>query len=536
MEKLFGLKQSGLCACDMNEFRSESETILYANDINTMYTFDEGGTSAFDHYLIKPQAVRRAIMHQDEVEQSLQRDPKDEKFTWNENSVNLGNDRNCNIHRGFSKNEGEDGTEYSSMNKDSSSSSIASSNAETVSSTDSGDSSVFSVLTAIISNTNKYGIPKSPSPIHRLTKSFSPTSVMNERYSIREESEDCEDDDDWDFNMNVNTVDTSTDSPMRRDKKSYCLHLKIPCNMGLFYRETFLLHFPQYALPKALNDTTMHLQGRSQTYEIDTNDTCLSPPHISRSTTLLDTTPAVRLAVDGSSFQNLFFSGSLGLVESKPHHSSLLSLHGNHIKLANSGRRDFFILCDGSMGIPLLVCSLKSKKGRPIVRIYSTKQRAQDQIPSATTSDIGLNVDMPLYAWAELKAKGEFPDSNAKYHLHMCTGLGQNQFSKVPLYSVEMDSPTEFNIFGRKEDKHLKPTGTLFHCARTCVRRDTKSNDYNYMISIVKGIEVANILAIIGVIDELIEFKMRKKCAINSWKFAQNDVDNMIRIGSTTKM
>ena len=224
--------------------------------------------------------------------------------------------------------------------------------------------------------------------------------------------------------------------------------------------------------------------------------------------------------MDGSSFQNLFFSGSLGLVESKPHNPCLLPLHGNQIK----GRRDFLILCDGSKGIPLLVCSLKSKKGRPIVRIYSTKQRAQDQIPSATTVDIGLNVDMSLYSWAELKAKGEFPDSNAKYHLHMCTGIGQNQFSKVPLYSVEMDSsPTEFNIFGRKEDKHLKPTGKLFHCARTCVRRDTKSNDCDYIISIVKGIEVANILAIIGVIDELIEFKMRKKCAINSWKFAQND-------------
>lgn len=518
MEKLFGLKQSGLCACDMNEFRSESETILYANDINTMYTFDEDSTSTFDQYLIKPQAVSRAIMHQDEVEQSLQREPKDENFAWNENSVNLGNDRN----RGFSYNQGEDGSRHSSMNQDSSSSSIASSTVETVSSTDSGDSSVFSVLTAIISNTNKYGIPKSPSPIHRLTKSFSPTSVMNERYSIQEESEDCDDDDDWDFNLKVNTMDTSTDSPMRRDKKSYCLHLKIPCNMGLFYRETFLLHFPQYALPKALNELNMHLQEKSRTLEIDTNDTCPSPPHISRYTTMLDTTPAVRLAVDGSSFQNLFFSGSLGLVESKPHHSSLLSQHGNHFKKAKSGRRDFLILCDGSVG-PLLVCSLKSKKGRPIVRIYSTKKRAQDQIPSATTSDIGLNVDMPLYAWAELKVKGEFPDSNARYHLHMCTGIGQNQFSNVPLYSVEIDSPTEFNIFGRKEDKHLKPTGTVFHCARACVRKDTKSNDYNYMISIVKGIEVANILAVIGVIDELIEFKMRKKCAINSWKFAQND-------------
>jgi NifU-like protein involved in Fe-S cluster formation len=43
------------------------------------------------------------------------------------------------------------------------------------------------------------------------------------------------------------------------------------------------------------------------------------------------------------------------------------------------------------------------------------------------------------------------------------------------------------------------------------------------MISIVKGVEFANILAMVAVIDELVEFSMRKKCAMLAWKFP-NDV------------
>jgi hypothetical protein len=81
------------------------------------------------------------------------------------------------------------------------------------------------------------------------------------------------------------------------------------------------------------------------------------------------------------------------------------------------------------------------------------------------------------------------------------------------------------NVFGRKEDDELKAKGDPFHCARVCVRSEFKicEQETNYMISIVKGVEFANILAMVAVIDELVEFSMRKKCAMLAWKFP-NDV------------
>merc|ERR1712086_811649 len=70
------------------------------------------------------------------------------------------------------------------------------------------------------------------------------------------------------------------------------------------------------------------------------------------------------------------------------------------------------VLVNRRSGSPLAVCAMKETSSSPIVRIYYTRQIAFAQKPTTTTQQLGLDWadDLPLYAYAEVNYKGDFPD------------------------------------------------------------------------------------------------------------------------------
>jgi len=499
-----------------------------------MYTFDQGDAgddASKSQYVISPDNVRNALAHQYWVEES------ERNMNHNLNHNHMDTTRN-----GANDETPQQGILHAMSFAESvlsipeSTASVAS--VASVSTVESMASSVFSALTSIVSNGNKYGISMTctPSPARRRTKKRG-TPSSRDRYKVHG-SDDSKND--WDYEMDVNmntdmnatTVKEKSKSRKAAPKESYVLHLKTMAHMSDFYRDEFLLSFPQYPVPK-------EMAMRKVSFQSNWRPRTGSPPSIIRTgvspssaTTTCNNAhehaqmqlspegfSPIQLAVDGFSFMDIGIFGSLGLVTSRRHVSQLSSTHNKK----KSAKRDFIILGDCRNNKPLMVCSLKSRKGTPVIRIFANKPRLPEQQPSIDTKQIGITAEaLPLYTWAELKTEGEFPDADSKYYWHTCTGV-KNQFHKIPLYTAThaKEGLSELNFFGRKEDADLKAVGDPFHCARVCVRSEVNKceQETNYMISIVKGVEFANVLAMVAIIDELIEFNMKKKCAMLAWKF-----------------
>ena len=405
------------------------------------------------------------------------------------------------------------------------------------STTSSYASNVFSAITEVIGNDNKY-VPASSSPKHKQGKSprgtgtgtgSSPSRKSRDRYQITHSSIP-EDDDDWDYLMDKKIGEKY--DLKATPKHEYVLHLKMIARMSDFYRDEFLLSFPQYPVPKEMSMRKVSFQSNWGKGKASRQSTSRSPPKVVRSNSCTssacfqdseaddsDASP-VLLAVDESSFLDIVVHGSLGLVDNKRSSSA----SGK----ARRKLKDYLIIGKRQTDCPLLVCALKSRKGKPVVRIFSAKPRTPLQEASIESDKLGITTDSyPLYAWAELRTEGSFPDANTKYFLHESTG-DINQFHKTPLFTASHESAgsTELNIFVQRVVGKGYSKDPL-HCARSVVRSDSKmcEQETNYMISIVKGVDFANILSMVAIIDELTEFTMRKKCAMQAWKFASSGED-----------
>lgn len=416
---------------------------------------------------------------------------------------------------------------------------------DSISSEDSAYFSVFSAATQVTGHTNKYGIPIiTPSSSPRRKLNSSPrrklknrvNAVPKDRYAASSSiKEKC----DWDYTMEVEMQDHIDKTPKPRALSAFVLHLKMRAQMSDFYREEFLLSFPHFPVPKE-----MDVQSFQRSWD---NSKAKSPkrsrdhvPGLVKSTSSMSSMseqsaampPAdvpIFLAVDDSSFLDIALSGSLGLCDSRSRKNILPSLDPS---------KEYLIIGDRQSRKPILVCSLKSRKGKPVVRLFATEPRIPEQEPTIHSDELGITKDrFALYTWAELRTVGEFPDENTKYLLYTSTGA-KNKFHKKPLYIAchEHEGSTELNVLRRKEDIETNVSGDnseaksdLFHCARVCVRTDSnmsnRNQETNYMMSIVKDVEFANILAMTAIIDELIEFAMRKKCAMQAWKFATMQAD-----------
>ena len=498
--------QKGLCGNKFDVGHTCHNSSKWPKEPQLMYTFDQGDETNVGQYLISPEDVRNAIAHQYWLEETPEESNGETGTLANDTDIARDKDNTYANPTRTTRKEKPLDHQLGIRQAMSFAESVLSAHASTasVTSDSSAESSVtsfFSAITSIVSNANKYGIPATPSPTRRKNKSV--MSSSKDRYNVRENTRE---NNDWDYGMAV--MAKSKTAP----RESYVLHLKTIAHMCDFYRDEFLLSFPQYPVPKEMAIRKISMQSNWKP----------KPRHggvlsAQRQLTPIGFSP-IQLAIDNSSFLDICISGSLGLVTSRKQFSQLAS-----IRKRKSTSKDFLILGDRQTNKPLMVCSLKSRKGKPVVRIFAAKPRSPEQASSVNAKDIGLTAEsLPLYTWAEIKTEGEFPDANAKYSFHTSTGI-KNKFHKNPLYTAihESEGLTELHVFGRKEDGDLNATGDPFHCARVCVRSEFKmcEQETNYVISIVKGVEFANILAMVAIIDELIEFNMRKKCAMLAWKF-----------------
>lgn len=420
-----------------------------------------------------------------------------------------------------------------------------------IASNNSSHYSMFSAITAITGHTNKYGMPKvnpnsNPTTntqrrkLKRRSDRQRLSSTVEDRYALEEPS--MEESNDWDYTMDVQMVDSTT-TPKRNNTSSLksVLHLKMNARMSDFYREEFLLSFPQFPVPKEMDMHKAVFQSnfnwkkpvsrarnrRSLDYMPGLVQSASSMSSSSeQSSVKLPTSfgAPLLMAVDGSNFLGITVAGCLGLVDSRSSMTTCRDPNKKYIVIGDHHRSEK----------PMLVCCLKSSKGKPDVRILSTQPRMEGQEPITLSSDeLGITEDSyTLYSWAELRTENEFPDENAKYSLHMSDGT-KNKFHEEPTYTAlhESAGATDLTVFRRKVEKPTsiikkgkvqETKSELLHCARICVRTDSDmcNQETSYMISVVKDTGFTNIIAMVAIIDELIEFAMRKKCAMQAWKFA----------------
>lgn len=505
-------------------YNKHRESVVNRNRKDLYTTFPSGrrdgwfddSTITSERYLIAPQQIHNAITRQYWAEERMEKRQGFEQQAPNHGETNrMALDDYQDIRQSMSFAE----SVLSSSGSISGATSTAS-----ISSFESAVSSIFSALTTVAGNTNKYGIPfktptlqsnKSKGKNLKKTKALRLSSHVD-RYAIS--TKDSDEDDicqDWDYSLDLTKDCQYQPIP---PNSSQVLHLKTHAYMSDFYVNEFLMSFPQYPLPPELVAKTF---------------TSISPAQDNVNTH--DVSSPIRLAVDGSSFMELEFYGSLGLGTARTE----VFQRGSSLANTNVKRgylKDFLVMGNSCSGAPILVSSLKSKKGKPIVRIYATKPRCKTQESIIHSDKLGITKESyPLFTWAELRAgKGEFPSAETKYSLHTCTGR-KNEFHKEPLFTAihGCDGMMDINVFGRKEDNERNAVGEPFHCARVCVRMDSQTqkrkSEINYMISVVKGVEVAMILAMVAIIDELVEFSMRKKFAILAWKFPTNEQGSKTR-------
>eukprot|EP00557_Chaetoceros_sp_GSL56_P001899 CAMPEP_0176491426 /NCGR_PEP_ID=MMETSP0200_2-20121128/8423_1 /TAXON_ID=947934 /ORGANISM="Chaetoceros sp., Strain GSL56" /LENGTH=530 /DNA_ID=CAMNT_0017888849 /DNA_START=314 /DNA_END=1903 /DNA_ORIENTATION=- len=524
--------QSGMCngvngQCHLSR---KDQTCNHPDTGGMKYTLRQGdgwfdsSITLSGRYLIAPQHIQNAIIRQYWAEERMTKQqgfdqkqgPKQHDGTDFEVTVDDYQD----ICQSLS---------FSESTLSSSGGSISgSTNAASVSSFDSAVSSIFSALTVLKGNTNRYGIPfRTPSLSLNKRRNLKSTMAMLvssnvDRYAVPAQDSDEEISFDWDYDLDL-TKDTKFHQVP--PDSAQVLHLKTCAYMGDFYVKEFLMYSPQYPLPpEIVSKNTLSKEGGMPSISGSTlmDTTSLSP--VSDCTISNGIASPIRLAVDNSSFLELALYGSLGLGTARTELSQRASLYENNCKGAYL--KDFLVLGNSHSGEPILVSSLKSNRGAPIVRIYATKPRCKTQESIIHSDQLGLTKESyPLFTWAELRREGgEFPPTaETKYFLHTCTGR-KNEFHKKPLFTAihGHEGMMDINVFGHREDNNMNAVGKAFHCARVCVRMDSQTtctgkSEINYMISIVKDVEIATVLAMVAIIDELVEFSMRKKCAMMAW-------------------
>ncbi len=343
-----------------------------------------------------------------------------------------------------------------------------------------GDSDVFSVETQVTGNMNKYSMKGTYNMLPQRPRQL---LERKDKYHCSDNDEDSDDQSNQSCLSDNSYVDTDI------------LELKIKAHMPTFYVESWVMKFPSYQIPNGIRmcyQTNYESQTTKSSFKLAAE---LGHP--------------IQLIIDNSSFFDLAVLGSLGLVPDRQRFPSL-------------GMKSHLVIADRRTGKIVAVCSLRLKKGKPVVRIFTTKPRSPQQTATITSKRLGLTKDSstPLYAWAEFRSEDSYPNKATTYFLYSSTGRNNGEFNAKPLFTAIHKFPETSELL--EVSQTTKNHGT-FTCARVFIRTCIKSceEETYYAMYISRSADVVSIVCFTSIIDEVVEFAMRKKCAKQTWQHMQ---------------
>lgn len=334
--------------------------------------------------------------------------------------------------------------------------------------------------------------------------------------------------------MKVSEIENSGRRPIlshsiqKNSKRYQCmsmLQLKMKAKVGWFYTQRYLTVFPS-ELKSMIGMDSRNDGGipelTSESLDGSLSSSCSSDSDHANSTAFnpLPST-LVKCPVTNESLFDLAIIGCLGLVPREENHNPLRSSRRQLRHLHENSSEHCIVLMDKKSGSPLAVCAMKGTLGSNVVRIYYTRQIAFAQKPTTTTQQLGLDWadDLPLYAWAEVHAKGEFPEKMS------FTVFIANRFdgsiSSQPSYMAHLDgqvvndnagirSPV-MRMVGRT-DSERKMSG----CALIWIQSDEvvsscpgNHSDLSFRINLARGIDPAFLICFTAIVDEFLEKSMR---------------------------
>jgi hypothetical protein len=293
---------------------------------------------------------------------------------------------------------------------------------------------------------------------------------------------------------------------LRREELMSVLHLKMKAHLGFYYLDRFLPMFPRYSGSKS-RDASVRRRYDSEN-ESSTGGLTFSGFESSRPLS------AVYHATTNTTFMDLAFSGSLGLVQRRT--STKVASPGNYQKQKRPDH--YIVLLNRRSGVPIAMCARKvdTSGAPPIVRIYATKRRAFGQRPAASTDQLGMDWggNLPLYPWAEIVTDSMFPNP-LKLSMYMSSG-SDGRFSAQPSFEANLifDHEPIIKISG-KTDAERQVSGCALISLRVTEEENGKSKVF-FNIDIAQGIDPSLVMCFTAVIDEVLEKSMSLQCQSTS--------------------
>jgi hypothetical protein len=258
----------------------------------------------------------------------------------------------------------------------------------------------------------------------------------------------------------------------------------------------------------------------------------------------------IRMGIDPQiPFLHLCMTGSLGLVERCRRTNHDLNSNMARMKDGRKDARHFLVLQHALSFKPICVCALKAKPQKQasasstlsavdpqqqqqqqqpqpprqdVIRMYATKPRSAGQRQAATTADLGLSqreneTSLPLYAWAELvvvNLESVTDVSNVQYKLHFFSKHGTCE-ERPTLWGRHTTSGSDHGAslaidwIGRT-DGETRDAG----CGQISI-----NDRHQFSVKVARGIDPAPLLCVAAIVDELVEYRLRRACKIK--KMAQ---------------
>ena len=319
------------------------------------------------------------------------------------------------------------------------------------------------------------------------------------------------------------------------------LRLKMKANIGWFYTQRYLTMFPSE--PKPIIGIVPKIEGDIPGLTCESLDNSFSSGSSSSSdhTNLINygfmapITPVMCPVTNRSSF-DLAITGCLGLARREEDHKALISSRRQLRNHDEKSSHHCVVLINKRSGYPLAVCVMRPTSGSPVVRIYSTRQMVFAQKSTATTRQLGLEWadDLPLYAWAEVKSEGEFPDK-IKFTAFMIKRF-DGRFSSQPSYQATFDGhPTDdygtgrspvIKMVGRTDsEKNMSGCALIWIQADETTSRTQSENGSNlfFHINLAQGIDPAFLICFTAIVDEILEKSMRTLCLNQTRRLIRKD-------------
>ncbi len=319
------------------------------------------------------------------------------------------------------------------------------------------------------------------------------------------------------------------------------LRIKMRAHLGWFYTQHYLKMFPIETqaiigtLPQK-DKWIPDLKCVSSDGSFSSNDSSRSDEtHYVKNGPMQPMTP-IKCPITNESLLDLAITGCLGLLPREQDHKALRSSRRQMKDCSEKIPDHCIVLINKGLGSPLAVCVLKETLGSPIVHIYSTKQMTFAQKHETTTRQLGLDWadDIELYAWAEVKTEGEFPEM-MNFDIFMARRF-DGCFSSQPCYSacfngraiedrLAFRSPI-MKMVGRTENERHTSGCALFWMESNktmSLDRSEESPEVSFRINIAQGIDPALLICFTSIVDEILESSMRRRCRTQARGRIRND-------------